>query len=342
MAFGKDQVNCDLTKGACDVFRADGGTKVEYNGDGAVFSIKGPTNNISPTMETDKYMLFGRIDVVFKAAPGNGIISSIVLQSKDRDEIDWEWLGFDNANAQSNYFSKGNDAIFNRGGIHPVSNPTGAFHKYSIEWTKTAVKWIIDDQVVRTLEAAKVGSDYPQSPMQVKIGSWCAGLPESRAGTREWAGGLTDFSKGPFNSYYKSIKIVDYAGGDGPATKTVEKYVYGDRTGSWQSIKFIPDGSGNTGGESSSSSKASESSKPATTSPASSKASSDAPKTTLKTESATPTGSNSTTSASPTKSTTETSPAATTAPVKTGAGARNGIAFGGAALIAAAFVHLLL
>lgn len=43
----------------------------------------------APTIDTDFYMLFGEISVTMKAAPGTGIVSSIVFESDDLDEIDW-------------------------------------------------------------------------------------------------------------------------------------------------------------------------------------------------------------------------------------------------------------
>lgn len=42
-----------------------------------------------PTIETDDYVLFGYFEVKVKASPGQGIVSSIVLQSDARDEVDW-------------------------------------------------------------------------------------------------------------------------------------------------------------------------------------------------------------------------------------------------------------
>jgi len=43
----------------------------------------------APTINTTNYLFFGRVDVVMKAATGGGIVTSIVLQSDDQDEIDW-------------------------------------------------------------------------------------------------------------------------------------------------------------------------------------------------------------------------------------------------------------
>lgn len=44
----------------------------------------------------------------------------------------------------------------------------------------------------------------------------------------DWAGGLTDYSKGPFSMYLKSMTVTDYSTGN--------SYSYGDQSGSWQSI----------------------------------------------------------------------------------------------------------
>lgn len=131
-------------------------------------------------------------------------------------------------------------STYDRGAFHPVANPTGQFHVYSIEWTPAAINWIIDDVVVRTLtyEDAKGGSSFPQTPMQVKLGTWCAGSPDAAEGTIAWAGGLTDFSQAPFKAYYKSISIVDYAGGDAPTTKSVREYIYGNHSGDYGSIQM--------------------------------------------------------------------------------------------------------
>jgi beta-glucanase (GH16 family) len=104
----------------------------------------------------------------------------------NNEQIDWEWLGGDNAQVQSNYFSKGDVSTYDRGAFHPVANPIGQFHVYSIEWTPSVINWIIDDTVVRTLtyEDAKGGSAFPQTPMQIKLGTWCAGSPDAAEGSK--------------------------------------------------------------------------------------------------------------------------------------------------------------
>jgi beta-glucanase (GH16 family) len=228
-------VDLDLTKGAPkDVFKNLDGTKVTYDDkNGAVLTIK--TEDDAPTMASYKYIFFGRVDVTLQAAPGAGVVTSFVLQSDDLDEIDLEWVGGDNAQVQTNYFSKGDTSTYDRGAYHAVTNPTGQFHTYSIDWTKDYVKWLIDGAVVRTLTYAdaKGGSTFPQTPMQIKFGTWVAGKKNAPEGTVQWSGGYTNFANAPFISYYKEIKITDYAGG----VTGAKQYIYGDRSGTWQSIK---------------------------------------------------------------------------------------------------------
>lgn len=122
-----------------------------------------------------------------------------------------------------------------------MENPVGSSHVYSIEWTSKAVNWIIDGATVRTLtyDEAKGGTGFPQTPMQIKLGTWVAGRPDAAPGTIQWAGGMADFSAAPFNAYYKSISVVDYAGGDFPTSKSVKEYIYGDKSGSYQSIQVV-------------------------------------------------------------------------------------------------------
>ena len=42
------------------------------------------------------------------------------------------------------------------------------------------------------------GRNYPQTPVNVRIGIWAGGDPANDPGTIEWSGGETDYSAGPF------------------------------------------------------------------------------------------------------------------------------------------------
>lgn len=222
------------------------GTHVtEFSEKGALLSIAKDFQG--PTLVTEKYILFGKADITFRAAPGAGIVTSIVFMSCDHDEIDWELIGNYDYQIQSNYFAKGDESSYGRSGNHTVHDPVATEHTYSVEWTRDKIVWSIDGAVVRTARASdsKNGYGFPQSPVQVKIGIWVGGNAKANHWQLAWAGGRADFSKAPFNAYIKRVTIVDYAGGDDAARNEVQSYAYGDRSGSFDSIKFSPEGSKN-------------------------------------------------------------------------------------------------
>jgi beta-glucanase (GH16 family) len=231
LALGVKNYTVDFTKTLdATVWNATSGTLVPST-DGSKFTINKRFD--SPTIKSNFNIFFGTVEVHMKAALGQGIISSIVLQSDDLDEIDWEFMGGNNTHAQTNYFGKGNQTVFDRAIYHPVATPSETFHNYTLHWTSDKLEWYIDTNLVRTLMYADAngGHNYPQTPMTVRLGIWAGGDPGLSNGTIEWAGGITDFTKGPYTMYVQSAKISDFSTG--------RSYVYGDRTGSWQSIKSV-------------------------------------------------------------------------------------------------------
>lgn len=88
-ALGKT-ITVDFTQGASSEFNLAEGTTLTYGSDGAVFTINKETD--APTITSNWYIFFGKVDVVLKAAPGVGIVSSFVMESDDLDEIDLVYL----------------------------------------------------------------------------------------------------------------------------------------------------------------------------------------------------------------------------------------------------------
>ncbi|KAK3364577.1 concanavalin A-like lectin/glucanase domain-containing protein [Lasiosphaeria hispida] len=204
---------------------------VTYNAnEGAQLILK--KQGDSPTLRTRFYFFWGRTEVIMKAATGTGIISSVMFLSDNLDEIDWEFKGGNSTHVFSNYFGKG-EPDFHNGAEHAVSGSVHDYHNYTTVWTKDALVFYIDGSVVRTLLPKDANNThfYPQTPMRLSLGIWAGGDPTLAEGTREWAGGDTDYTKGPFNMLVKSVQVEDYSSG--------KEYVYGDKTGSWQSIKVV-------------------------------------------------------------------------------------------------------
>ena len=185
-AFAQTSTDCDPTKKSCpadtglpsSAYTADftqgssanaswsaaAYTTINYGQNGAEFTISG--KNQAPTVQTDFYIFFGRIDVKMKAAPGQGIISSIVLESDDLDEIDWEFIGSNTQKVETNFFGKGNTTSYDRAIYYDVQTPQNTFHTYTIDWNADRLEFIIDGTTVRTLAytdpLTNGGNNYPQ------------------------------------------------------------------------------------------------------------------------------------------------------------------------------------
>lgn len=197
---------------------------------GATFTIN--KQGDSPTIRSKFYIFFGRVEIWMKAASGTGIISSVMFLSDDLDEIDWEFMGGNHTYGETNYFGKGvqnfHNAIY-----YPVNGSiVDEFHNYTTMWTQDALQYWVDGQLVRTLLPKDANNSlyYPQTPMRISMGIWAGGDPSLPIGTREWAGGTTDYSQGPFTMQVRSAEVKDFSSG--------KEYSYGDMTGSWQSIRI--------------------------------------------------------------------------------------------------------
>ncbi|PHH63010.1 hypothetical protein CDD81_6341 [Ophiocordyceps australis] len=232
-ALGKS-INVDFRKGAVNSFGASGSPS--YGSDGVSFTVA--KGGDAPQLNSIFYIMYGRVDVTLKAAPGPGIVSSVVLESDDLDEIDLEWLGANPDEVQSNYFGKGRTTTYNRGRFHRLDGTQTRLVTYTIDWTQDRIVWMstADSKPLRTLhrpDATDAGVDeYPQTPMRVKFGAWAGGDAAHNApGTVEWARGPTDYQRGPFSMLVESIRITDYSTGS--------EYRYADNSGSADSIQAV-------------------------------------------------------------------------------------------------------
>ncbi|EAU39396.1 hypothetical protein ATEG_00750 [Aspergillus terreus NIH2624] len=185
----------------------------------------------APTLESEFYIFFGYVEFKMRASNGTGIVSTVLLESDDLDEIDWEQISTYDTEIQTNYFGKGNTTSYDRATTVTVATPEETFHTYAVNWTAATTEWLVDGTVVRTLNYADAlnGKNYPQTPMRVRLGMWAGGDPDNSEGTIEWAGGETDYSAAPFKMYIESVSVINY----NPA----DEYKYTDKTGSWKSIK---------------------------------------------------------------------------------------------------------
>ncbi|KAG6223334.1 hypothetical protein E4U26_004633 [Claviceps purpurea] len=235
-------INIDFRHGPVNSL-ASSGSPTYSTTNGVSLTVSHPGD--APQLQSLFAIMFGRVEITMRAAPGAGIVSSLVLESDDLDEIDMEWLGSDPDEVQTNYFGKGQTTTYNRGRFHAVPGTQTRWITYSVDWTRESVVWMADGKVLRELKASDAAENqYPQTPMQVKFGAWAGGDPGTNAaGTVQWARGPTDFTKGPFSMMVQGVVIADYSTG--------KEYRYKDTSGSWESIEAVGgriNGNGNGNG----------------------------------------------------------------------------------------------
>jgi hypothetical protein len=229
-AFGTDHMFVFNSTPSADFWVPTAGSVSYSNENGAQFTIN--KQGDSPTIRSSFYIFFGRTEMMIKAASGTGVISSVMFLSDDLDEIDLEFMGGNQSYVETNYFGKGRQD-FNNAIYYPVNGGiSNDFHNYTTVWTNESLIYYIDGTKVRTLLPKDANStfNYPQTPVRISLGIWAGGDPSLPEGTREWAGGTTDYTKGPFNMYVKSARVTDYSTG--------KEYSYGDHSGTWESIKI--------------------------------------------------------------------------------------------------------
>ncbi|RDA85852.1 hypothetical protein CP532_4897 [Ophiocordyceps camponoti-leonardi (nom. inval.)] len=224
-------INVDLRHGAVNSFVPSGTTPTYDENQGVSFTVS--RGGEAPQLASVFYIMYGRVEVTAKAAPGPGIVSSLVLESDDLDEIDVEWLGSNPDEVQSNYFGKGRTTTYNRGRFHSLAGTQSRLITYVIDWDPDRIIWQADGTQLRVLTQKDAEQDqYPQTPMRVKFGAWAGGdAAFNPPGTVAWARGPTDYGKGPFSMLVQSVRVTDYSTG--------KEYRYKDQSGSASSIEAV-------------------------------------------------------------------------------------------------------
>jgi len=208
-------------------------------------------NNVLLTMAPDSvgtllasttYMWYGNVQATFKTSRGQGVVTAFILLSDVKDEIDYEFVGADLEDAQSNYYFQGIPNYDNEQNIS-LSDTFQNFHTYEIDWTPDTISWKVDGQVGRTKKRSDTWNatsnqwQFPQTPARVQLSLWPAGLASNGEGTVEWAGGLVDWNSPDIqtNGYYyatfESVTISCYNATSAPGTNTGVSYTYNGYTG---------------------------------------------------------------------------------------------------------------
>lgn len=185
------------------------GQPVKYN-DALLLTMAEGT--VGTLLASTFYVWFGKICAKMTTSQGKGVVTAFIMMSDVKDEIDFEWVGTDINNAQSNWYSQGVTDYTNGKNLTVEPDTVGRVHEYCIDWTPDELTWLIDGKEARTVKKSDTFNktadryDYPQTPSRIMLSLWPAGLASNAKGTIDWAGGEIDWnSKYMQNSYYYAM-----------------------------------------------------------------------------------------------------------------------------------------
>ncbi|KAF2274338.1 uncharacterized protein EI97DRAFT_468802 [Westerdykella ornata] len=205
---------------------------------------------VGTLLSSAHYIWYGKICARMTTSQGKGVVTAFIMMSDAKDEIDFEWVGVDIANVQSNYYSQGVTVYTNSRNLSiPGGNSVEQEHEYCIDWKPDTLTWAIDGKELRTVNRKDTWNstsnrfDYPQTPSRIMLSLWPAGLPTNAKGTIDWAGGEIDWNS-PYmsNGYYyaqiKSVSVECYDPPSGAKGKGQKSYVYTDRAATNNTVEL--------------------------------------------------------------------------------------------------------
>ncbi|RKP15065.1 glycosyl hydrolases family 16-domain-containing protein [Piptocephalis cylindrospora] len=174
----------------------------------------GKPQGFGATISSIRSLDYGAVTAKIKSASTSpGVVSSLIVRNSYGDEIDFEWVGKEKKEVQSNFYWN-NELDYTKSVHHPMpEDPTVNFYTYGIRWTPDEIQWLIEGSVVRTVYrntttfiAANSTYKYPSRPALVQLGIWDGG--QGLQGTADWAGTPTDWAD-PNKKYDMTVKNLD-------------------------------------------------------------------------------------------------------------------------------------
>lgn len=189
-----------------------------------------PNGTTGTVISSTRFVWYGRIKSTFKTSRGAGVITAFILFSNVQDEIDWEFVGYNLTDAETNFYYQG---VLNYTNVRDIdaSDTFENYHTYEVDWREDRVDWYLDDQLVRTLNKADTWNEttqsyhFPQTPSRVQFSLWPGGSSQNAVGTIEWAGGSVDWDSEDikdYGYYYVRLANASIECYDPPAGTTID------------------------------------------------------------------------------------------------------------------------
>lgn len=66
-----------------------------------------PKESVGTLFANNHYVWYGKISAKIKSSRGKGVVTAFILLSDTKDEVDFEFVGADLSNVQTNYYFQG-------------------------------------------------------------------------------------------------------------------------------------------------------------------------------------------------------------------------------------------
>lgn len=192
--------------------------------DGALL-LQMPKNSGGSVISSTKYLWYGNVAATLETSHLGGVVTAFILFSDIQDEIDYEFVGYNTTEIQTNFYHMGVTNYTNSRN-YSVLDTFLNYHTYEIDWTPDKIEWIVDGESKRTLLRADTWNEtsktymYPQTPSRIQMSLWPGGDKSNAPGTIEWAGGAIDWDAEDikkYGYYYASLKNI--------TIETYDKYI---------------------------------------------------------------------------------------------------------------------
>ena len=180
-----------------------------------------PNQSTGTVVSSTKYLWYGRVGATMKTSRGRGVITAFILFSDVKDEIDYEFVGYNLTAPQTNYYYQG-VLNYTNAKNSSTSNTFSNWHNYELDWQEDKMDWYVDGEKVRTLKKEDTYNSttkqymYPQTPSRIQFSLWPGGAASNGIGTIEWAGGDVDWDSddikkyGYYYVYVKNVTVEAY------------------------------------------------------------------------------------------------------------------------------------
>ncbi|KAF8735906.1 hypothetical protein AX14_001284 [Amanita brunnescens Koide BX004] len=215
----------------------DTGSVINTNANGGELGLILTESNGGTLLSSTRYVHYGTITARLKTGRWAGVVTAFITMSDIKDEIDWEFPGNNTSQGQTNYFwegviPQGRDEGEVAGGLQDTFS---TYHNYTIDWTQETLTFLVDGNVVRTVNKSSTidpygDAHYPTTPSRMQLSLWPAGINTSAPGTVEWAGGMINWNDPDYQSaghFYALVESVTVQCADPtPPGPNVTSYVY--------------------------------------------------------------------------------------------------------------------